>query len=151
MRKLLLIILLLTPSLVLAANPKVTSLSAKINNNVITFNGEVENGSYAVMCKLIVDDKEVDMLSTSVDKNKFNGKFNVNSSAIKKIACANYEGGEITTTTVEETKGETTSNDVENVKESVPNTLDNIGLYINIGFISLLSILGISLYYKKVR
>ena len=97
MKKIFLIIaLFIIPTCVFAADlPKVTKLDAILSNKEIKYNGEVEEGSYAVMCKLLSDEEEIDLLSSPVSDNKFDGSFTVSDNGDYEIACANYEGGEI--------------------------------------------------------
>jgi len=130
-------ILLLIPFTV-SALPKVESLDAKVSKNEITYNGTMEDGSTAVMCKLY-DSKsnEIDLLSTQVDDNKFEGSFTVNTKGDYKVSCANYEGGEILEKTVSVT-------DVKN-----PKTGDNIIMYVSLGVIALLGIGFIAFRLKK--
>ncbi len=131
-------VLLLIPFTVNAAEPKVTSLDAKVSKNEITYNGTMEDGSTAVMCKLY-DSKsnEIDLLSTQVDSNKFEGSFTVSSKGTYKVSCANYEGGEITEKTVEV------------IKVKNPKTGDKIVLYLVVGIISLVGVGCLTLRFKK--
>ena len=47
-----LLILLVFPLVVLAEDPKVLTLESEADGSTLTFNGTVEAGSHAVMCKL---------------------------------------------------------------------------------------------------
>ena len=99
MKKLLVFVLFLIPICFVSAatNPKVVSLTATADNNTIKFNGTMEDGSHAVMCKLYnTSDEELDLLSTAVAESKFEGTFTVSEKGDYKVACANYEGGDIT-------------------------------------------------------
>ena len=131
----LLLVLLLTPLTVLAANPKVTKLSAQLEDNVVTYQGEMESGSYAVMCKLYSGEVEIDMKSVSVSNKKFEGTFKVTEKADYKLSCANWEGGEILSSDVK----------IVNVVE-VPNTNDNVMGYVTLGSISFI---GLIVFLKK--
>ena len=96
------LILLLIPLSVFAIeNPKILTLELENDNHRITYEGTTEDGSHAVMCKLYdASDKELDMLSSAVDNNKFEGIFDVSEDATYRVACANYEGGPIKSETV---------------------------------------------------
>ena len=146
MKKLgLLLMLFILPLSVSAASVNVKSLDATTEGKTIKYNGEMEDGSVAVMCKLFNGDEEIDYLSSAVDSNKFEGSFTVNNGGTYKVACANYEGGEFKTTEVE-VKEETPE---EEKKESTPNTYDNILSIVAIAGISLAALVGIALYIRK--
>ena len=137
-----LIILLVMPVCVLAATtPQVLTLTADSSKKDIYYKGTIEENSYAVMCKLYNDkDEEIDMLSSAVDEGKFEGNFTVEENGNYKVACANYEGGEIKTVDVK----------VDGVeKESNPKTGDAIGLYVLIFSISFLCLLTF-IYRRKI-
>lgn len=85
-----------------ATQPSVKELNAKADGSTISYNGTMETGSHAVMCKLLNSkDEEIKMLSSAVDKTKFEGEFTVDSVGTYTVACANYEGGEIKKVTAE--------------------------------------------------
>jgi len=155
MKKIFLIIaLFIIPTCVFAADlPKVTKLDAILSNKEIKYNGEVEEGSYAVMCKLLSDEEEIDLLSSPVSDNKFDGSFTVSDNGDYEIACANYEGGEIkkvSVTTDDKTKEEETKEEVKDeVKEANPKTGDNIVTYVTLGILSLIGLS--SIIYLKMR
>lgn len=141
-----LLLLIIFPISVNAASVSVKSLSASLDNSTIKYNGEMENGSYAVMCKLLdSDDNELDYLSSAVSNHKFEGEFTIDSEGTYNIACANYEGGDFKIEEVE-VKEETTE---EEMKESTPNTYDNILSIVAIAGISLAILVGITLYIRK--
>ena len=118
MKKIILaLVLILLPITVLAANPKVESLSLTNSKGVITFKGEMEEGSLAVMCKLYSGDDELDLFSTEVNENKFEGSFTVVKNDTYTVYCANYEGGDIKSETIK-------VDDVVN-----PKTGDNVYIY----------------------
>ena len=103
MKKILVLLLaIVLPVTVFAAEaPKVTKLELKNDKTVITFKGEIEDDSVAVMCKLYDSkNEEIDLLSTSVSENKFEGTFAVTKNDTYKVACANYDGGEIKAETI---------------------------------------------------
>lgn len=76
--------------------PKVLTLEADSNDKFVNYSGTTEDGSLAVMCKLYdSEDNELDMLSSAVEDNSFEGTFVVSASGNYEVACANYEGGEI--------------------------------------------------------
>ena len=144
MKKLgLLLMLFILPLSVSAASVNVKLLDATTEGKTIKYNGEMEDGSVAVMCKLYSGDEEIDYLSSAVDSSKFEGSFTVTSDGTYKVACANYEGGEFKTVEVE------VKTSSEEEKEKVPNTVDNILKYITIAGISLISLISIRLYMKK--
>ena len=156
MKKIFLIIaLFIIPTCVFAADlPKVTKLDAILSNKEIKYNGEVEDGSYAVMCKLLSDEEEIDLLSSPVSDNKFDGSFTVSDNGDYEIACANYEGGEIkkvSVTTDDKTKEEETKEEVKDeVKEANPKTGDNIVTYVTLGILSLIGLTLAYLFKKRL-
>lgn len=154
MKKIFLIIaLFIIPTCVFAADlPKVTKLDATLSNKEIKYNGEIEDGSYAVMCKLLNDkEEELDLLSSSVSNNKFEGTFTVNENGDYQVACANYEGGEFKTVDVKVDNETKIENKVEEAKkETNPKTGDNIGTYVTLSFISLIGLSSI-IYLKRKR
>lgn len=153
-----LIVLFIIPTCIMAANiqPKVTKLEATTDKFEIKYNGEVEDGSYAVMCKLLNDkEEEVDLLSSPVEDLKFDGLFTTTKNGNYKIVCANYEGGEfrrvnVTVEVKEEPKQEVKEETKEETKEvqNNPKTGDNIYFYVALGIVSLIS-LGFIFYIKK--
>lgn len=132
MKKVLLAIILLIPFSVFAA-PAVLTLDATVEGSTINYKGTIEDGSFAVMCKLYdASDDELDILSSSVDTNAFEGAFTVTQNGKYKVSCANYEGGDVKTVEVE----------VKDTKDSKnnPGTGDNIVLYIILGVVALVGI-----------
>ena len=101
-KKLFLLLVLLLPIMVNADTyPKVLTLDATLEDNVIDFSGTTENNSHAVMCKLInADSEEIDMLSVAVDSNAFEGTFIAPTIGNYTVSCANFEGGAIKTKNV---------------------------------------------------
>ena len=154
----LLIILLLFPFIYVeaASTPRVLTLDATTSDTTITYNGTIEDGSYAVMCKLLNNNnEEIDLLSSSVTNNSFEGSFVVSEKANYKVACANYEGGDIKEVevsfdddTVTDTNKNNTNakkvNNASNVKTS-----DNIIIFIIIGIISMCAIISLIIIKKK--
>lgn len=146
-------ILLIVPISVLAAEINVKTLEATATGTTINYNGIMEDGAYAVMCKLYdKDSNEIDLLSSAVDNNKFSGSFEVSSSGDYTVSCANYEGGEyiskevsVVEETIEEVK-ETTTN-TSTTKS--PKTVDNIILYVSLSVISLIGIIFVAIKLKK--
>ena len=104
MRKImfLLVALFIVPTCIFAAtSPEVIKLDATVSGKDIKYNGETTDGAYAVMCKLFSDkDEELDLLSSPVSENKFDGSFTVIDNGEYKVACAIYEGGEFKTVDV---------------------------------------------------
>jgi len=140
MKKIIVLVLLLLvlPITVLAAEaPKVTKLELKNDKQVITYTGEMEDGSLAVMCKLYNSkDEEIDYLSSSVDNNKFEGTFTVTKNDTYKVSCANYEGGEIKSETIV-------------VKAANPKTGDTMLLYVALGVVSVVALIGCVRFAKE--
>lgn len=132
------IMLLLIPFSVLAEElPSVKTLTAKANKSTINFNGTIEDGSHAVMCKLFNEkNEEIDLLSAAVDEEEFNGSFENVSNGTYNVACANYEGGKIEKTEVL-VKG-----------SSNPKTGDSILKYIVEFLISIIGIITGYVYLK---
>ena len=135
------IMLLLIPFSVLAEElPSVKTLTAKANKSTINFNGTIEDGSHAVMCKLFNEkNEEIDLLSAAVDEEKFNGSFENVSNGTYNVACANYEGGEI-----EKTK-------VLVNESSNPKTGDSILIYTVLFLISSIGMIIGNIYLRKQR
>ncbi|MBQ7240552.1 MAG: hypothetical protein IJS56_03835 [Bacilli bacterium] len=103
MKKIILALLLIVlPVTVFAAEaPAVTKLTVSNSKGTITYNGEIEDGSLAVMCKLYNSkDEEIDLYSTEVNENKFEGTFTVVKNDTYTVYCANYEGGNIKSETI---------------------------------------------------
>ena len=89
---------------VFAGAQRVLTLETETEGNRVNFNGTIESGSHAVMCKLYdADNHEVDMLSVAVENGAFAGSFTVKTAGNYKVACANYEGGTIRSDTTEVT------------------------------------------------
>jgi len=138
-------LLILIPMSVFAATtPRIITLEANATEGEIKYNGTVEPNSYAVMCKLYNEkDEELDLLSSPVTEEKFDGNFTVTKSGKYKIACANYEGGEIKTTDV--------TVEIKENKESNPKTGDNIILYMTIAGVAIIGLVVGILVVKKKR
>ena len=140
MKKLVIFVLLIIfPFTVNAAtlNVNVKSLVAKAESKTIKYNGEMEEDSHAVMCKLYKGDDEVDYLSSAVDEHKFEGSFTVTSAGKYTVTCANYEGGDIKST------------EVEVVEEKTPATSDKVLGYIALFLLSAIAVVGLVIYHKK--
>lgn len=136
-------ILLIIPFTVSAAEYKVVELNASSENTTIKYDGIMEAGSTAVMCKLYdSSSNELDYFSSAVDNTKFNGTFTAPKDGKYIVKCANYEGGDLKEATV--TVGSTTSKSSKN-----PKTGDNILLYTSLMIISLLGISIISFRLRK--
>lgn len=164
---LLLSLLFILPLCTLAAeNPAVKEIDAKSDGTTISYTGTMESGSFAVMCKLYNSkDEEIDLLSSAVDNNKFEGKFTVSGADTYTLACANYEGGEIKKVEVlvedlsdktkddktEEAKTETPKNDKIEDNKNNPKTGDNYTSLIFGTMISLVGIMGATLYIKRKK
>ena len=153
---LLILSLLVIPFGVLAANPKVLTLTGEANENTISYNGTTEEGSTAVMCKLYnSESEEVEKFSSAVDNKKFEGSFENVEAGEYTVYCANYEGGEIKNVKVtveeqkEEVKEETKEETVEKKEEKNPKTNDNIKTYIITLGLSMITLTGITIYQKK--
>lgn len=119
--KLLLLSSLLIPCSILAANPKVLTLTGEVKDNTINYSGTTEEGSHAVVCKLYNSkSEEVERFSTSVDNKEFEGSFKNVEAGDYTISCANYEGGEIKNVEVtvekQEKAEETYTADLDNIK-----------------------------------
>ena len=140
---LLIVSLLLLPLVANAATlPSVKTLDATTTGSTISYNGTVEDGSYAVMCKLYdKDDKEIDLLSSAVSSNAFEGEFTVSETGKYTVSCANYEGGEIKSVEVE----------IITSNEETPNTIDKILLYVIIALISVVGLGLLAFYFRKAN
>lgn len=140
---LILTILFIIPFKVKAATtPRVLTLEAKSTGTTIKYNGTIEEGSHAVMCKLYNSDKEeVDLLSSAVDNKEFSGSFTVSESDKYKVACANYEGGDIKEVEVKMV-----------VDKTNPPTYDaGITASIIVLAVGIIGIVGVLVYLKKKK
>ena len=137
MKKIIVLLLLLVlPITAFAAEPNVVKLELKSDKQVISYTGEMEDGSFAVMCKLYnSNNEELDYLSSEVSNKKFEGKFTVSKNDTYKVSCANYEGGEIKSETIK----------IENAN---PKTGDLVELYC-IVFAFCIAALTIACAYPK--
>ena len=134
-------LLFVLPLVVFADEPKVLTLETKVDGAVISYNGTVEDGSSAVMCKLFnKSNEQVDMLSVAVDTNKFEGTFTVTEKGEYKVSCANYEGGDFKDATAV----------VEEVSSN-PQTGDNIALWVSLLGVSVIGIVVAIVYVNKKR
>ena len=137
-------LLFVIPFSVNAAEYKVETLESSVSGSTISYNGTMEDGAHAVTCKLYnSENTEVDLLSSAVDSNKFEGSFENVSEGKYVVSCANYEGGEIKSVDVTvgaATTGETT--------KTVP-TGDNVKTYVIIAIVSIIAIAGATVYLKK--
>ena len=135
-------ILLIIPFTVSAAEYKVVELNASSENTTIKYDGTMEAGSTAVMCKLYdSSSNELDYFSSAVDNTKFNGTFTAPKDGEYIVKCANYEGGDLKEATV--TVGSTTSKTSKN-----PKTGDNILTFASLMIISLVG-LGVVTFKLK--
>ena len=141
-RLLILTALLVLPISVFAAStPRVLTLTAKANDNTIDYNGTIEPGAYAVMCKLYnSSNEEVDLLSSQVSDEKFNGKFENVAAGKYTVACSRYEGGEVK-------KAEVIIESKANPKTYDAGILGSIILVV----ICATGIVGATIYLKKVK
>lgn len=142
---------------------KVETLEATVSGSTINYKGTMEAGATAVTCKLYdKDNKEVDTLSSAVDQQKFEDKFENVANGDYTVGCAFYSGGDVKSVevTVEEDKqtepAETTdeTTNKESSKETSkksknPKTSDNILVYISLITISLIGLGFVSFKLKK--
>ena len=153
MRKIifLLVALFIVPTYILAAiAPTITKLEADVLGKDIKYNGETTTGTYAVMCKIFNNkDEELDLLSSPVIENKFEGSFTVIENGEYKVSCSNYEGGEFKTidVIVDENNLEDQAKEIEKVQN--PKTGDNIVLYISLSLVSIIGIVILVIIKKK--
>ena len=147
MKKIIVLVLLLLvlPITVFAAEaPTVTKLVLSNEKGVIKYSGEVQDPnpeygspSYAVMCKLYNSkDEEIDYLSSEVNEHKFEGSFTVTKNDTYKVSCANYEGGEFKSETIV-------------VKAANPKTGDTMLLYVALGVVSVVALIGCVRFAKE--
>ena len=125
-----------------ATAPQVVSLETAVEGNVIKYNGEMEDGSFAVVCKLVdKDDKEVQDFSSAVDNHKFSGSFTVETAGDYTVRCAHFEGGEV--------KGAEAT--VTEVPSTNAKTGDFIHIYVIVGIVALIGLFGTVFYLKKIK
>lgn len=148
-------ILLIVPMSVLAAEINVKTLKATATGTTINYNGTMEDGSYAVMCKLYKGDEELDLLSSAVENNSFEGSFTAPSNGEYKVVCANYEGGEIKSVDVTVGSEEEATTDVVATKTSVkedkksnPKTYDGIMAFVTMLVIAIVGF-TVTVFLKK--
>lgn len=155
-RFLFLIILLAFPLVLVkaATTPRVLTLDATASGSTINYNGTIEPGSTAVMCKLYDSaDAELDLLSSPVSNNSFEGSFVVSKTGTYTIRCAHYDGGDVKEVTVGATSGTADSTESSSTATATnPKTYDKgiKGDMILFAFSSL-GILVSSIYLKKKR
>ena len=137
-------VLFLIPLSVAAAdNPSVKTLEASAKGSTISYNGTMEEGSHAVMCKLFdKDSNELDLLSSAVDSSKFEGSFEVSAEGEYTVYCANYEGGETKNVTDKVEKVDKST--VKNAK-----TCDNIMKFVVLSIVSLIGLGFVVIRLKK--
>lgn len=142
MKKLVLALLLILPISVLASEPKVLTLTATSYASTVNYEGTTEDEVYAVMCKIYDSkDEEIDMISLSVDENKFSGKFENISNGSYEVRCARYEGGDVVKTSVDVTNS-------NNPKTSDPGIIKSVAILA----VSLAGIvIGVSYFKKKAK
>ena len=143
---LILTILFVLPITVKAAsNPKVLTVEASAKGTTINYNGTTEEDSHAVMCKLYDSkNEEVDLLSSAVENKEFTGSFTVKEKGDYKVACANYEGGEIQSAKVTVTESAKEKNN--------PDTYDaGILVYIVLIVFAVIGIIWLVVYKKKSK
>ena len=152
-------ILLIIPFSVLAADPKVLTVTAENSGSSISYTGTTEDGVDAVMCKLYSsNDEEADKLSSSVVNNSFEGGFSDVANGTYTVACAKYEGGEVVSAEVT-VENSTTSNDESTTTgsdskttTSNPKTYDaGITNSIILFAICLAGAIGSAIYLKKKK
>ena len=144
-------ILLTIPFRVNAATPSVKTLEVESTGSTIKYNGTMEDGSTAVMCKLYdTSDTEIDLFSSAVDTNAFSGSFTNVADGTYDIACANYEGGQLKKVKV------TVENNENNTTDNTDSTIDNPKTYdagirnsIILLTISTMAIISYTIYSKK--
>ena len=121
-----------------ATSPQVVSLETTVEGSTIKYNGEMEEGSYAVVCKLFdKDDNELQDYSSAVDNHKFEGSFTVETTGDYTVRCAHFEGGTV--------KGaEASVNDIPT--STNPHTGNSIMLYVGLLVVAIVGA-GIGIFY----
>ena len=115
-----LLVLLIPFGVFAATTPNVKTLNAKATGSTVEYSGTMEDGSYAVMCKLYsADDEEIDLLSSAVEDGKFAGSFEDVPKGTYNVMCANYEGGDIKSVEVEVTETKTPNTYDAGIKKSI--------------------------------
>ena len=90
------------------------------------------------MCKLYnSSNEESDMVSVEVSEKKFEGYFTVTKNDTYKVSCAKYEGGDIKSDTVKVTKAKN------------PKTGDTMLLYVALGVVSVVALIGCVRFAKE--
>lgn len=137
------IIFILPLSVKAEDNPKVLTVTANANNTTIEYKGTTEDDVHAVMCKLYnAKDEEIDLLSSAVDNKNFSDSFVVKEKGEYKVACANYDGGEIKTAKVI----------VDESKKDNPITYDSgIILYIILIAVGIIGVVSLVIYKNKKK
>lgn len=123
----------------------ISTLNVKENNNKFTVSGTTENGVLAVAVLVYSENNLLHMESCSVSENSYscelNKSFSIGNYAIK---VADYDGGNYVTKDVSITKSQEIINNEEN-----PKTFDEILLYVELGFLSIIGLMVLGIYLKK--
>ena len=142
----LLIVLFILPTSVFALNKDIIALDARANGNTISYNGTIESGAYAVMCKLYnSSNEEVDYFSSSVENDFFEGTLTAPGSGDYKVSCADFDSGNINSVNV--SVGDTSTSLLRTSDN--PHTNDGILAYVFIFFIGMIGLISGSSYILK--
>ena len=137
----LLLLLVLTITVFAAETPVISKLELSNDKGTIKYNGEItipESSvpAYAVMCKLNSGDDELDLFSSEVVDNKFEGSFTVTKNGTYTVYCANYDSGSIKSETIK----------IEDITN--PKTGDEVEIYCIVFAVSVAAVV-IALMYPK--
>lgn len=126
----------------------ILTLNLENNNNKITVSGTTEEGVLAVAVFVYSSDELVDMETCSSSDSNYSCELKkAFISGTYTVKVADYNGGDYISKDVKIT----TNNSNNDAKEDNPKTLDNVLLYIGLGSVSLIGILGCGVYLKKKR
>lgn len=121
----------------------ISTLDVTNNNNKLTVSGTTENGVLAVAVLVYSEGNLTHMETCANNNNKYSCELSKTfETGNYTVKVADYNGGEYISKDI---------NTKNNSKEDNPETLDKMNKYMITGFISLIGILGITIYNKNKK
>lgn len=144
-----LILVMLVPFSVNAGN--ISTLNVTSKNNNITISGTTESGVLAVAVLVYSNNELVHMDTCSNNNsNKYSCKLNkVFAIGNYTVKVADYNGGNYISKNI--SISDSGQNSQTTDKEANPKTFDNILIYVGIGSLSVIGLVGAGLYLKKKK
>lgn len=128
----------------------ISSLDVTSSNNKLKVFGTTEDGVLAIAVMVYSGENLEHLQTCSSDGNKFSCELNKTFETGEYIIkVADYNGGTYSTKNISIIKDANGTNGLEN--ENNPQTLDNILLYVGLGGISTLGIIGSILFLKQKK